>query len=314
MTTQPANISVTDPISAAMGRVGQVLFRPFDLDKWFTIGFCAWLALLGEHGISTGANFNFNSDHSWQRDLHQQLHAVREFVTANLFWLAPVAAVVMLASLVLWVLFLWLSSRGKFMFLHCVALDRAQVVEPWGRFAACADSLFWFRLALGLIGWIVTLPLVLLLVLSVWWAVSQENARLPGILGALALGCALFLIGLAFALVRKLTTDFVVPIMFLRGSRCLAAWGEFGRLCAAHFGHFILYLLFQLIIGLVLGILVFILVIATCCLAGCLLALPYLGTVALLPVLVFKRAYSLHYLAQFGRAYDVFPPAQPPVL
>jgi hypothetical protein len=47
----------------------------------------------------------------------------------------------------------------------------------------------------------------------------------------------------------------------------------------------------------------------TCCIAGCLMALPYVGTVALLPVLVFKRSYSIYYLAQFGPAYNVFPPA-----
>jgi hypothetical protein len=45
--------------------------------------------------------------------------------------------------------------------------------------------------------------------------------------------------------------------------------------------------------------------------------LPFVGTVLLLPVLVFKRAYPLYYLAQFGPQYDLFPvppalPAQPP--
>jgi hypothetical protein len=49
-------------------------------------------------------------------------------------------------------------------------------------------------------------------------------------------------------------------------------------------------------------------VLVTCCCAGCLLLLPYLGTVLLLPVLVFKRAYPLYFLAQFGPEYDVFPP------
>ena len=50
-------ISVTTPISHAIDRVKQVLFNPFDLGKWFTIGFCAWLAGLGESagfiGLST---------------------------------------------------------------------------------------------------------------------------------------------------------------------------------------------------------------------------------------------------------------------
>ena len=34
--------------------------------------------------------------------------------------------------------------------------------------------------------------------------------------------------------------------------------------------------------------------------------LSRLGTVLLLPVIMFKRAYSLHYLAQYGPAYNVF--------
>ena len=32
----------------------------------------------------------------------------------------------------------------------------------------------------------------------------------------------------------------------------------------------------------------------------------------LLPVLVFNRAYALHYLAQFGPNYDVFTPPSAP--
>ena len=64
-------------------------------------------------------------------------------------------------------------------------------------------------------------------------------------------------------------------------------------------------------LSLVTGLLVFAVVIATCCIAGCLMALPYLGTVLLLPVLVFNRAYALHYLAQFGPTFDVFAPTAP---
>ena len=64
-----------------------------------------------------------------------------------------------------------------------------------------------------------------------------------------------------------------------------------------------------------LGFLVLIVILLTCCIAGCLLVLPYLGTVLLLPVLVFRRSYSLCYLAQYGGEYDVFaPPSAPPPL
>jgi hypothetical protein len=62
-----------------------------------------------------------------------------------------------------------------------------------------------------------------------------------------------------------------------------------------------------------IGVMILALVLVTCCCAGCLLAIPYLGTVLLLPVLVFKRSYSLYYLAQYGREYDALSSPMPPM-
>src|SRR5439155_1467228 len=47
---------------------------------------------------------------------------------------------------------------------------------------------------------------------------------------------------------------------------------------------------------------------ATCCLA----ALPYLGTVILLPLFVCLRAFGLLFLRQFGPDYDVWASFMPP--
>jgi hypothetical protein len=66
------------------------------------------------------------------------------------------------------------------------------------------------------------------------------------------------------------------------------------------------YLLFQIVLALAVVALVLIAVLVTCCIAGCLLILPYLGTVLLLPVLVFSRSYSLYYLGQYANQYNVF--------
>ena len=38
------------------------------------------------------------------------------------------------------------------------------------------------------------------------------------------------------------------------------------------------------------------------------MAIPYIGTVVLLPVAVFFRAYSLEYLSQYGREFTVSSP------
>jgi hypothetical protein len=105
--------------------------------------------------------------------------------------------------------------------------------------------------------------------------------------------------------------DFVVPIMFLRRTKCTAAWREFLGLLGANFGRFVLYLLFQIVLGMGISMVVLAAVVVTCCIAGCLMGIPYIGAVVLLPVLVFERSYSLYYLTQFGPAYSVFPAASP---
>jgi hypothetical protein len=296
-------ISVTTPITQAIERVRQILFNPFDLGKWFVIGFCAWLAGLGE---SRGFHGNFNTN-SNRGEIHQQFEHARSYVLDNLAWIVPLTLFIVVLVLVLIIFFTWLNSRGKFMFLYCVALNRAEITEPWNRFEAQANSFFWFRLALAGIRWILTLPLLVFMVAIVLPMFRYDTWNFSGImmLGGLFMGS--FIISICFFLVRKLTIDFVVPIMYLRGNGCLEAWREFRQLLRSNVGSFVLYLLFQFVLGLAIVLIILVAVIVTCCIAGCLLSIPYLGTVLLLPIIMFNRAYSLHYLAQYGPSYNVFP-------
>ncbi len=68
---------------------------------------------------------------------------------------------------------------------------------------------------------------------------------------------------------------------------------------------------FKIVLAMAIGLAVLTAIVATCCLAGCLMGLPYLGAVVMLPVLVFERSYSIYYLAQFGPSYCVFPAPSP---
>jgi hypothetical protein len=313
--SRPREISVAEPVAPALERVKQMLFKPFDLAKWITIGFCAWLAGLGESGGGVG-NFNTGNhfgDHNGQpaEQFRQFYHRASDFVMLNLGWIIPLAVLLVLLCVALWLLMLWLSSRGKFMFLHCVALDKAEVAEPWSKFVNEANSLFRFRIILGLIGLVLALPLVVFMLLAILRMELQGEADVTGVMTAVSLFLGLLLVGLVFAVIRKFLVDFVVPIQYLRGCNCGAAWREFCALLAEHPGSFVLYLLFQIVLGMAIGILVMAVVLVTCCCAGCLVLLPFIGTVLLLPVLVFKRAYPLYYLAQYDGC-DVFSvPAAP---
>ncbi len=309
-------ISVTEPISPALERVKQMLFRPFDPGKWFTIGFCAWLAFLGEGGGGFSGNYgggnhggssSGNAGESFRHGFEQ----ARNYTLENMFWIVPAAVAAVIFLLALWLLILWVSSRGKFMFLHCVALDKAEVAEPWGKFSGEASSLFQFRVALGFAGMLVTLPCLIFIGVAILRMVLRGEPDATAIVMVAGVLLLFIVLAIGFALVHKFTVDFVVPIMFLRGGKCLAAWRELCALMRENIGQFALYILFQIVLGMAIGVLTIAAILFTCCIAGCLMAIPYLGTVLLLPVLIFKRSYSAYFLAQFGTQYNVFPPASP---
>ncbi len=309
VTNSHREINVVEPVSPAFERVKLMLFRPFDLGKWFVIGFCAWLAFLGEGG---GAGFHGpgGGQGGSGEDLRQAFAHARDFVLSNLGWLVPLVAAVAILGLAILLLVLWLNSRGKFMFLHCVALNKAEVSLPWSQFAPQGNSLFWFRLILGFAGMILTLPLLVIICVLIVKMVLRGEPDPGGIVTSVGLGLAFFLVAIVFCIIKKFTVDFVVPIMRLRQSKCLAAWKEFYGLLSSHPGQFVLYLLFQIVLSIAIGMVVMGVLVMTCC-CCCLMLLPYISTVLLLPVLVFKRAYPLYFLAQFGPEYDVFPPPPP---
>lgn len=317
ISSRAPEISVTEPVSLAYERVKQMLFKPFDLGKWFIIGFCAWLATLGESGgFNSGYNGGSGSHHGGGGNVTEQFRHIyfqaRDYVLENLFWIVPLAAFLVLLSLAVWVALVWVSSRGRFMFLHCVALDKAEVQTPWQHYAKVANSLCWFRLVLGLAGMLLMLPLLVLIGVVIAKMIMAGEPNFAGIMLSVGLGLGFLVLALVFGLAQKFMSDFVVPVMYLRGDSCVTAWREFLALLSAHIGQFLLYLLFQIVLGMVIGMLVLFAVLLTCCVAGCLMALPYIGTVLLLPVLIFKRSYSLYYLAQYGPQYDVFPRQQTP--
>jgi hypothetical protein len=282
-----------------------ILFKPFELRKWFVIGFCAWLAFLGSGG---GGNGGGGGPGGRPPDVHEGFGEAKEFVIENLAWIIPVALTVVVLIIVLWLVFTWLSSRGRFMFLHCVAENKAEVKVPWTKFRQHANSLFLFRIVLGLIGFAVTGLPVLLLVGFIIIMIASEGPVLIGVLGGVVISLIIIALIITFSLIGKFTMDFVVPIMFLRTTSCRAGWREFLRVLSSNKGRFFLYILFQIVIGIAIGAIIMTGMCITCCCAACILAIPYIGTVLMLPLLVFKRAYSLLYLGQFGPELDVFSP------
>jgi len=295
-------ISVIDPISKSINRVKMMLFKPFDINKWFAIGFCAWLATLGQGGgnFNSGGNFDSGENSFSNTDIQQ-------FISDYLPVIIAAIAVLFVVSVAIAVILCWLSSRGRFMFLHCVANDKAEVKNPWKLYKDQSNSLFLFRITIGIISAIVMLIFGGLIFLTVLLFKSgTAGMNIFGVLSIILLVLTGIITFTAFFLVMKFTTDFVVPVMYLGSCGCVEAWRRFWILLRGHKGQFTIYLLFQIVITMAIGAIIFAAIIFTCCIAGCLMAIPYLGTVAILPILVFSRSYSLYYLKQYGPQFNVF--------
>ena len=162
-----------------------------------------------------------------------------------------------------------------------------------------------FRLALGFIslfvfGLLIGIAAVLAFVLG------RDAGPAPIIIIVVVTILLLMPLGITFGLIGKFTKDFVVPVMYMRNALCVDSWREFMSLLSANKGRFALYILFQIVISMAIGAIILALVVVTCCCAACIMGIPYIGTVLLLPIFVFARSYSLHYLAQYGPDYDAF--------
>ena len=272
------NISVVNPVGDAINRLGPILFKPFEIRKWFVLGFCAWLAYLGEGGGGGGSGWTGPPPGGGGPSAP----------SVNWPLIIAIAAVILFVVLLITVLILWLRARGKFMFLDGVVYNRAAVVEPWKQFRKLGNSLFRFYIVIAIvavlgIGIIVGGSLLIALP-----NIQSQQFGGPAIV-AVVLGSVLMLAFIiVLILIDMATHDFIVPIMYQRSLTIQPAWGVFRReLLSGRGGVFTLYVLMKILLAIAIGAIAATVTLLTCCIA----ALPYIGTVILLPVYVFDRCY-----------------------
>ena len=287
----------------------RILFQPFDFKKWLVIGFAAFLA-----SLSGGVTSSFNPLSRWGTDEDNKAIAEsfgRVCSRAHMeWWVIPMIAVGALIILALVLVLAWVGARGRFIFADCIVRNGAAIVAPWKEFRGEANSFFIFSVLAFLT--LITLAIIGTLGLALPLIVHGEYAR-PGT--ALLIAFCLFLFVLAclgFGL--ALTLQLMVPIMYRQRCRALNAFGQTLRLIGAYPGPLLLYMLFFLVLVIAAAVISCVVICATCCIA----AIPYVGTVILLPIPVTLGAFSLLFLRQFGPEYDVWagfiPPEFLPVL
>lgn len=291
--------SVLEPVGMAIETARRVLFQPFEPVKWLAIGFTAWLSALTDYA-GVGANFDQFFNGSGQSA--QSWRPVLSWMQAHLLFVLLFALAFAALALVVGLLVEWVSCRGKFMFLDNVVSNRAEIALPWKQFRVQGNSLFLFTICL----WLALLAALLVagaVVLLIGW---PDIARSHfGWHAALAAGLGVFFLAcltLISACVSVFLYDFVVPIMALKSCRVMEGWASFFDLFRARAGIFILYLLFKALLSIAVDILTLLI----CCLLCCSVLIPYVGVVILLPIHVFWRSYSVHFLGQFGDELRMF--------
>ncbi|MBI2871427.1 MAG: hypothetical protein HYY14_06960 [Candidatus Omnitrophica bacterium] len=358
----------------------KLLFRPLRPGHWIVLVCVA--ALSGELLSGPGMNFNFPSD--WPPGAREEqaaeeggltvgevdtgggtesvelqdssppapidLKALRagfqQFVAG---WGLRIALIAFAVLLLVIVFFTWLRARLTFVFLQNIVRGTAEIRGPFRSHKKLGDSYFVWLLLYGLVFWALAAGIVGLAVLKVvgilkWSDIGQVawDEVWPGFIPL-----ALLLAGLIIAgwLVGVIARDFMVPVMFRRGTGVTAAWLEVLELAGRHLGRITLYLLVKLGLGIAavlasaVGLLLIVLVVYVPLilyfLAGVLLAvlgplaLKILLTLALLaaaltvwgatsfliqccflPFSIFFRTLSLKFLASLEPDLDCFQEAE----
>lgn len=316
-------INYWTPIERAWNRMVTVLFRPFDLGKWMVIGFTAFLANCGRSsgsGSSGGGNSgggnpfgNQGSQCGQGNDFsfREMVETVQDYCIN--FW-EDHAALILLCTILglllivaISVLVSWINSRGQFMFLDNVLKNRGAVKEPWATYRREANSLMVFQVLFEWALLFIVLILLFGIVLSVLPMLMAEQWMVSKLLAIGFILLVLLVSGWVFSFIRMVLSQFIVPLMYQRRISVREGWSVFSALLKRNFWRFILYGLMLFVVDLVLGMAILLGILLTCCTAFLLLVIPYIGTVVVLPIYVFRRFIGVEFLRQFGEEFDVFP-------
>jgi len=293
-----SKIEIFKPFGEAFELMKRILFQPFELKKWLVLGFAAWLANLGACGGGIG-NFNYPDN---RREGAQKFYETIGQIPQPV--LITGICVLICVVLLLIVLFAWLRARVRFIFLHCIVRNRAAIAEPWKEFRAEGNSFFLFSLLVVLV--LIAVIVIAGLALIVPFFPRGDHAQ-PGL--AFWIGLSLFVfVAVCLAFVWALVSQLMVPIMYRQRCRARLAFARTVDLVSSHPGPILLYVLFLLLLAVAAVMISCAVTCATCCIA----AIPYVGTVILLPIPVTLGAFSLLFLRQFGPDYDVWAGFMPP--
>lgn len=284
------DVAPLDVIGAAVERTRRACVERFDPMKWLAFGVASWMAWLG--GSQSAPRLRFDWD--WDRLP----------LPGELRW--GLVALALAVGALVWVGLTWLRAHGRAMLVDLVARDAGDLGNAWRTTTRTAHELFLTRLALDAVGGGVTF---------LWagalgaWLMLGGDPLAPWRIGlvvvlVLPLAIAVF----AWTLATFLLDELVLPVAYAWQVSLVDGAREVRAMASRAPSVFAGYLVARFVAAILAVAATVAVAFALCGLAW----LPFVTSMALVPVRVFLQSMPLAFLYGHDRdAYARFAPAEP---
>ena len=348
-------LSAIDAISPAFQHAKKQLIQPFRFWQWTRLAFVGLLA--GELGSSGGCNVpsNFQMPHTRGDGSDKFLNAgvwqkIPELWHGHPALIAGLITAFVVFSVVFWLLFMYLSSRMRFVLFDSVVAKECHIREYWRRRRAPGLRYFVWKLLFALCSFAVLVILVGIPLGLAWvagWLRDPGQHVLPLVLGGIPLFFLLMAVFICTAVIHVMTKDFIVPYMAIEDVTAMEGWRRLWRAIKTEKGGYagyigmkivlaiaagIIFGIITLIVGIIIAIPLIIIgvvigvvaaksalawnaaTITLVVVAGCICFVALIFIIALIsvPVAVFFPAYSIHFLASRYPGLDALLHPAPP--
>lgn len=321
--------SALDAIGPAFTHAKEQLFHPFRLGQWVRLAVVGLLA--GEMG-SAGCSFRVPSDFRSSESRHV---LGPDMVGEHPLLLMVVIAAALLLLVTLWLIFLYVSSRMRFVLFDSVVARHCRVRHYWRQRGEPAFRYFVWQILFAVVALFaisVVLAPPLIIAAAAGWFVDPSAHLAPLILGAIAVVLMVIAVIIVLGLVHVLTKDFVVPQMALERATVMEGWKRLWAMMVAEKVGYAAYVGMKIVLtiatGIVTAIVAIVIVllllipvggigvvavfaghtagltwspvtIAIAVVAGAIvvLAMIFLFSMISVPLVVFFPAYSVHFFA-----------------
>jgi hypothetical protein len=335
-------ISPIDAIGPAFEHTKKQLLKPFRMAQWVKLAFVGFLAgELSSGGCNTG---------SFRSPTRPRGGQPFPFPHVNLLMYAGLIALLIVLAVILWILFLYLSSVMRFILFDSVIAKRCEIRRYWSQRNRAGLRYFVWQLVF-LLAMVVCLMVLVgvpaAFAVAAGWFRDPRQHVVALILGGMFLVFVVIGFMLLSLVVHVLTKDFVVPEMALENISAFEGWRRLLPRLQSEKGSYAGYLGLKVVMAfgaaVIVGIATFIVIlillipvgglgivavmlgkaagltwdlytITLAVVVGCVVLAVLLFVMSLIsvPAIVFFPAYSIYFFASRYPALDALVHPAPP--